>query len=157
MIYNVITRVGLRPPKYQGRKSKMKEIRGEYSKALSEGERGKCFVKIWDFMRLDFDLRGIELVVYAVIFAMHRNYCECFMGSREYLMEWSGGSKVSVDRALSSLAERGLILKEYRQYGQKKKAVYFVNTDMLPTCEEFSLENRNRDNKLKIKNAPKGA
>ena len=135
----------------------MEGTRVKHSEDLSEGERGKCFVKIWDFMRLDFDLRGIELIVYAVIFAMHRNYCDCFMGSRKYLMQWSGGSKISVDRALSSLTERGLILKEYRQYGQMKKAVYFVNTDMLPTCEEFGLENRNRDNKAKIKNAREGA
>ena len=113
-------------------------------------ERGKQFVKIWDFMRLDFGLKNTELMVYAVIFAMHRNYCECFMGSREYLMKWSGGSKAVVNRALLSLETQKLIRKEYSQYGQVRKAIYFINTDMLPTCEEFALENRNRDNKKKI-------
>ena len=113
-------------------------------------ERGRQFIKIWDFMRLDFGLKNTELMVYAVIFAMHRNYCECFSGSREYLMKWSGGSKPVVDRALLSLEKQKLIRKEYSQYGQVRKAIYFINTDMLPTCEEFALENRNRDNKKKI-------
>ena len=122
-----------------------------------EKSHGKLFIKIWDFMRLDFGLKNTELMVYAVIFAMHRNYCECFMGSREYLMQWSGGSKTAVDRALVSLEERELITKEYRQYGQMRKAIYFVNTDKLPTCEAFALENRNRDNKEKIKSAIEGA
>ena len=113
-------------------------------------ERGRQFIKIWDFMRLDFGLKNTELMVYAVIFAMHRNYCECFSGSREYLMKWSGGSKAVVNRALLSLETHKLIRKEYSQYGQVRKAIYFINTDMLPTCEEFALENRNRDNKKKI-------
>jgi predicted transcriptional regulator len=124
---------------------------------VSEGDttssRGELFIKIWDFMRFDFGLKNTELMVYAIIFAMHRNYCECFSGSREYLMKWSGGSKAVVNRALLSLEERKLILKEYRQYGQIKKAIYFVNADMLPTCEMFALENRHRDNEEKIRRA----
>ena len=115
-----------------------------------DSERGKQFVKIWDFMRWDFGLKNTELMVYAVIFAMHRNYCDCFMGSREYLMLWSGGSKAAVDRALASLEGKELILKEYRQYGQVRKAIYFINTDKLPTCEAFALENRHRDNARRI-------
>ena len=68
-------------------------------------------------------------------------------------MKWSGGSKAVVNRALLSLEERELILKEYRQYGQIKRAIYFINADKLPTCELFALENRHRDNKEKIKRA----
>lgn len=135
----------------------MEEIEIAYGVVGDEKDScGTNFIKVWDFMRLDFALKNTELMVYAVIFAMHRNYCECFMGSREYLMMWSGGSKACVDRALASLEEKKLITKEYRQYGQMKKAIYFVNTDMLPTCEAFALENKNRDNKRKIKLAQKG-
>lgn len=115
-----------------------------------EKSRGKQFMKIWDFMLFDLGLKNAELIIYAVIFAMHRNYCECFMGSREYLAGWSGTTKATVDKALASLEKRQLIRKEYRQYGQVKKAIYFVNTDMLPTCEMFALENRHRDNQRKI-------
>ena len=113
--------------------------------------KGKHFIKIWDFMVSDFKLKSTEMMVYAVIFAMHRNYCECFTGSREYLQKWSGSSKAAVDKALASLENKKLIRKEYRQYGQIRKAIYFVNTEALPTCEMFALENRNRDNNEKIR------
>lgn len=103
------------------------------------------FLKIWGFMLTDFKLEKTELLVYAVIFAMHRNYCDCFMGSRDFLQRWSNASKSAVDKALKSLEEKGLIRREYRQIGQIKKAVYFINTETLPTLEMFELENRNRD------------
>ena len=103
------------------------------------------FLTIWGFMLTDFKLEKTELLVYAVIFAMHRNYCDCFMGSRDFLQRWSNASKSAVDKALKSLEEKGLIRREYRQIGQIKKAVYFINTEALPTLEMFELENRNRD------------
>lgn len=132
----------------------MKEAKALTDVAEEVGtERGKQFIKIWDFMRLDFGLKNTELMVYAVIFAMHRNYCECFTGTREYLEKWSGGSRSGVERALASLEKRELILKEYRKYGMVKKAVFYINADKLPTCETFSLENRNRDNREKIRRA----
>ena len=124
-----------------------------YGDTELRNSRGKQFVKIWDFMLLDFELKNAELIIYAVIFAMHRNYCECFMGSREYLAKWSGTTKATVDKVLASLEKKELIRKEYRQYGQVRKAIYFVNADKLPTCEMFALENRHRDNQEKIRRA----
>ena len=124
-----------------------------YGDTELRNSRGKQFVKIWDFMLLDFELKNAELIIYAVIFAMHRNYCECFMGSREYLAKWSGTTKTTVDKSLASLEKKELIRKEYRQYGQVRKAIYFVNADKLPTCEMFALENRHRDNQEKIRRA----
>ena len=124
-----------------------------YGDTELKNSRGKQCVKIWDFMLFDFELKNAELIIYAVIFAMHRNYCECFMGSREYLAKWSGTTKATVDKVLASLEKKGLIRKEYRQYGQVRKAIYFVNADKLPTCEMFALENRHRDNQEKIRRA----
>ena len=112
---------------------------------------GKHFIKIWDFMLMDLGLEKTELLVYAVIFAMHRNYCECFMGSREYLQLWSNSSKSSVNHALANLEKKNLITKEFRKYNNVRKAIYFINTESLPTCEMFALENRNRDNNKRIR------
>ena len=108
---------------------------------------GERFVKVWDFMIVEFGLEKAELIVYAVIFAMYRNNGDAFSGSREYLASWSNSSVRTVAEALSSLERKRLIKKSYKQYGQIKKAVYYINTDMLPTCEMFSVENRNRDEK----------
>ena len=111
------------------------------------------FVKIWGFMLVDLKLEKTELIVYAVIFSMHRNYCDCFSGSRRYLEKWSSASRATVENALKSLESKKLIRKEYRQYGRSRQAVYFINTEALPTCEMFALENRNRDNNERIRRA----
>ena len=110
---------------------------------------GERFVKIWDFMLTVFKLEKTELIVYAIIFAMYRNYRDVFKGSREYLASWSNSSTRTVATALRSLEEKKLIKKAYRQYGQIKMAVYHVNTEMLPTCVMLSDEDLNRDKKEK--------
>lgn len=107
--------------------------------------RGERFFKVWDFMIGDFKLEKTELLVYSIIFGMYRNYCDAFTGSREYLARWTSASERSVAAALKSLEEKKLIEKEYRQYGMIRKAIYRVNTRLLPTCEMFKLENINRD------------
>ena len=107
--------------------------------------RGERFFKVWDFMVGDFHLEKTELLVYAIIFGMYRNYCDSFTGSREYLAKWTNASKRSVADALKSLEGKNLIVKEYKQYGQIKRAIYRVNTLLLPSCEMFKLENINRD------------
>ena len=88
------------------------------------------FVKIWGFMLIDLKLEKTELIIYAVIFSMHRNYCDCFSGSRRYLEKWSNASRATVENALKSLENKNLIRKEYRQYGRSRQAVYFINTEV---------------------------
>lgn len=109
------------------------------------------FLTIWGFMLTDLKLEKTELLVYAVIFSMHKNYCEGFNGSRKYLQQWCNAGKTAVDSALKSLVSKNLLRKEYKQYGQLKKAVYYINTDALPTCEMFDLENRHGDISKKIR------
>ena len=109
------------------------------------------FLKIWGFMLTDLKLEKTELMIYAIIFSMHRNYCDCYMGSRGYLEGWSNASKSSVEKALRSLEKKNLIRKDYRQYGHLRRVVYFINTESLPTLSMFALENRNRDNNEKIR------
>ena len=111
------------------------------------------FVVIWGFMRQAFKLRGFELFIYAIIFGYYRNYCSPFTGSRKYLGEWSGASRATVENALASLEKKKLINKEYVMYDNIKKAVYSINTASLPDCQMFELENRNRDNNEKIRQA----
>ena len=118
---------------------------------------GQHFIKVWDFMLSRLKLRKTELIVYAVIFAIYRNYCESYTGSREYLQKWANASKRTVERALQSLEEKGFIKSEMRTYGRIKRVVYIVNTEALPTCEMFSLENRYRDNMRRIREANKKA
>lgn len=111
------------------------------------------FIGIWGFMVNDLNLAKTELIVYAVIFAMYRHRGDYFCGSRDYLRAWCNSGKTAIDTALNSLERKKLIIKEYRRFGNATKAIYTVNTDALPTHEMFDLENRNRDNNIKIAKA----
>lgn len=104
------------------------------------------FVSVWGFMILDFGLEKTELLVYAIIFSIYRHTGKEFLGSRRYLQNWCNAGKTAIDKALLSLEKKGLIIKEYRSYGEFTKAVYHINIEVLPTCEIFAFENRYRDN-----------
>ena len=109
------------------------------------------FVQIWGFMLTDLRLAHTELLVYAIIFAMHHHYCDYFVGSRRYLQKWCNAGKTAIDNALASLEKKGLILKEYRLYGAVTRAVYRINTAALPRCDMFTAENRGADVERRIK------
>jgi hypothetical protein len=111
------------------------------------------FVVVWGFMRHALKLKSYELFIYAIIFGYYRNYCSPFTGSRKYLAEWTGASRATVETALASLEKSNLIKKEYVMFDNIKKAVYSINTEALPDCQMFELENRNRDNNEKIRQA----
>ena len=113
------------------------------------------FITIWGFTRVAFDLKGYELIIYSVIFGYHKATGTAFTGSRKYLESWTGGSRSSVEKALSSLEKKGLIIKEYRKYGTVRKATYRINTVKLPTHDMFLAENINRDVNEKYRNRVK--
>ena len=119
-----------------------KECRDTDGIATTVGER---FFKIWDFMVFDFKLEKTELYVYAIIFAMHKNYNQGFKGSRAYLAKWSNCSLRTVATALRSLATKGYIDKVHKKIDGKVRPVYFINVEKLPTCKVFSAENYARD------------
>ncbi len=106
---------------------------------------GERYFKIWDFMIFNFKLEKTELYVYAIIFAMHKSRGTYFRGSREYLAKWSGSSVRTVATALKSLEEKRYIDKCHRVVNGKKRVVYYINFEMLPTCKTFSSENYARD------------
>ena len=109
------------------------------------------FVVVWGFMRQALKLKGFELLIYAVIFGYYKSYASPFTGSRKYLAEWTGASRSSVENALASLEKKNYIKKEYVMYDNIKKAIYTVNTDALPDCDMFELENHCRENNEKIR------
>lgn len=105
---------------------------------------GKRFLQIWDFMLFHLKLEKAELMVYAIIFAMHKNYHTYFQGTRQYIAKWSNTSVRTVSEALKSLTEKGLIVKCYKENARGWRAVYHINPDALPECEFFSRENKNK-------------
>lgn len=69
------------------------------------------FVTIQGWMRTKLNLKGNELLAYAVIYGFSQTDGAKFTGSRKYLAEWCGCSLATIDRTLDSLVNKGLISK----------------------------------------------
>ncbi len=70
-----------------------------------------AYMVIQAFMRDELHLEKTELLVYAVIHGFSQGGNGRFVGTNEFLSEWTGASERSVRAAISSLAESGLIEK----------------------------------------------
>lgn len=69
------------------------------------------YIAIQGWMRTKLNLKGNELLTYAVIYGFSQDGESTFKGSRKYIAEWCGCSLDTVDRSLNSLVAKGLIAK----------------------------------------------
>lgn len=79
------------------------------------------FIAIQGWMRTRLNLKGNELLIYALIYGFSQDGQSRFTGSRKYIADWCGCSLDTVDRALSSLVSKGLLAKypHTDQYGSR--------------------------------------
>ena len=124
------------------------------------------YIVILPWMREDLDLKGNELLVYALIHGFSQEAQGCFFGSLEYISKACGCSKPTVIDTLKKLRERGLIHKreltennvKMCQYsivlgGSKEslppvKNLYWGSKETLPGGSKESLHNnKTMDNK----------
>lgn len=69
-------------------------------------------ISIEGWMVSDLQLKGNELIVYAIIFGFSQVEGHTFWGSLNYLAEWTNSTKQGVIKNLKSLVEKGLIEKK---------------------------------------------
>lgn len=69
------------------------------------------FIAIQGWMRTRLNLKGNELLIYALIYGFSQDENSRFKGSRKYIADWCGCSLNTVDRALGSLVNKGLLAK----------------------------------------------
>lgn len=69
------------------------------------------FIAIQGWMRTKLNLKGNELLIYALIYGFSQDGESRFKGSRKYIADWCGCSLDTVDRTLSSLTGKGLLAK----------------------------------------------
>lgn len=70
------------------------------------------YVTIQAFMVNNLQLKGNELIVYAVIFGYTQDGEHWFYGTRGHLANWCGASKGTVSNCIASLLEKGYIRKK---------------------------------------------
>ena len=69
------------------------------------------FISIQGWMVNRLNLKGNELIAYAVIYGFSQDGESMYTGSRRYLADWCGCSVKTVGNALASLVAKGLISK----------------------------------------------
>ncbi len=69
------------------------------------------FIAIQGWMRTKLNLKGNELLIYALIYGFSQDGNSKFTGTRRYIAEWCGCSMRTVDNTLGSLVAKKLIVK----------------------------------------------
>lgn len=85
------------------------------------------YVTILEFMITDLQLRGVELILYAIIYGYSQGSYGEYWGGMDDMMYWSQASRRGVQKALEKLIEKGLIKKSIEKEGRTRRAVFSLN------------------------------
>lgn len=69
------------------------------------------FIAIQGWMRTKLNLKGNELLIYALIYGFSQDGNSKFSGTRRYIAEWCGCSMKTVDNTIASLLAKRLLVK----------------------------------------------
>lgn len=86
--------------------------------------KDNSYVVIQSFMVNELNLKGNELLVYAVIYGYSQDGKQWFRGTRKHLSEWCGATKATVSNCLKSLVEKGLIERKEINEDEYTKILY---------------------------------
>ena len=85
------------------------------------------FFRIEGWMRTELNLKGNELMAYALIYSFQTAYDKPFDGSQAYIAEWLGIKRGSVNRVVQSLEDKGIL----RAIPTRRGFVTFCSYDVL--------------------------
>ena len=77
-------------------------------------------------MRTELELKGNDLMVYAIIYGFSQTENQKFTGSLQYLADWCGATKQGIMKNLKNLIDAGLIIKEERTENNVKFVSYYT-------------------------------
>ena len=86
--------------------------------------KNENYVTIQGFMVNELQLKGNELLVYAIIYGFSQLENQNFNGSLQYLADWCNSTKQGVIKALKSLIEKDLIQKQETTFNNVKFITY---------------------------------
>ena len=101
----------------------------------------ESFVTLRPFMITDLELKGAELIIFAIIYGLNVQD-HSFNGSVQYLIDWTRGSRSHTLASLKSLMDKGYIVKEERWDEYKKYCTYNVADYILSENKNEMSENQ---------------
>lgn len=91
------------------------------------------FITIQGWMRNQLNLKGYELIVYALIYGFSQDGNSKFSGTRRYIAEWCGCSMRTVDNTLASLIAKKLIVKHEKYVNGIRMCDYTATSPEIAT------------------------
>lgn len=85
------------------------------------------YLVIQGWMINELNLKGNELLVYAVVYGFAQDNESKFTGSAQYIADWCGVSKKTVYSVLKSLCEKDLLVKHERDINGVKICDYSIS------------------------------
>lgn len=84
------------------------------------------FLNIQGWMINELNLKGNELIIYALIYGFTKDGVSEFRGSRQYMADWTSSSVRSVQNVVNSLVNKGMIEKNnhINKYGSLETSGY---------------------------------
>lgn len=106
------------------------------------------FFTVQAFMRNELNLKGNELLIYAIIYGFSQIENQFFTGSLNYLVDWTGASRTTIKRTLINLLKKGLLDKEtifkngvrYCKYRALTEAKKILNDEEIEINDEEFIE-----------------
>lgn len=87
--------------------------------------KNENFIVIQGYMINDLELKGNELLIYAIINGFSQEEGQVFSGSLQYLAEWTNSTKQGVIKNLKSLIDKGYIGKNEKFINGVKFCEYY--------------------------------
>lgn len=88
--------------------------------------KNENYIVIQGFMINELNLKGNELLIYAIIYGFSQTENQRFTGGLQYLADWTNSSKQGVTKNLKSLVEKGYIIKEDKVINGVKFCEYYT-------------------------------
>ena len=89
------------------------------------------YYQISGWMINKLNIKGTTLNVYAIIYGFTQDGESEFQGSRQYLCDFTGATKPTIDKSLNELVEKGLILKQITKINNVVFNKYKANLNMI--------------------------
>lgn len=86
--------------------------------------KSESYITIQGWMRNELNLKGNDLLVYAIIYGFSQDGNNEFTGSLQYLADWCGATKQGVQKNLKNLLNLGLIKKREWERNSIKFCAY---------------------------------
>ena len=88
---------------------------------MSNSIKDGSYINIQSFMVTELELKGNELLVYAIIYGFSQTNGTYFSGSTQYLADWTNSTRQGIMKNLKSLIDKGLIEK----VGENQQVNYY--------------------------------